>query len=61
MNTIHPSPSTKARARKKPLTFGEFVTGGYQAWGKRKAEGMIRLVIKSHLIEFRGAQRIVIS
>jgi hypothetical protein len=51
----------KAHVRKKPLTFGDFVAGGYHAWGKRKAEGMIRLAIKSHLIEFRGCQRFVIS
>jgi hypothetical protein len=51
----------KAHSKKKPLTFGEFVAGGYRVWGKRRAEGIIRLAVKSHMIEFRGQQRIVIS
>jgi len=55
------SPAMKAHVRKKPMTFGDFVAGGYHAWGKRKAEGIIRLVIKSHLIEFRGRERFAIS
>jgi hypothetical protein len=46
---------------KKPLTFGDFVTGSYRAWGKRKANGIIRLAIKARWIEFRGSHRIVIS
>jgi hypothetical protein len=62
MNTPHPSlsPATKAFPGKRPLTFGEFVAGGYSAWGKRRAMGIIRLAVKSHMIEFRGQQRIVI-
>ncbi len=51
----------KTNPKKKPLTFGDFVAGGYRAWGKRRAEGIIRLAVKSHMIEFRGQQRIVIS
>jgi hypothetical protein len=51
----------KAPPGKEPLTFGDFVAGGCRAWGKRRAIGMIRLAIKSHLIEFRGQQRFVIS
>jgi hypothetical protein len=51
----------KTTPKKKPLTFGDFVAGGYHAWGKRKAIGIIRLAIKSHLIEFRGSQPIVIA
>ncbi len=51
----------KAHPGKKPLTFGDFVAGGYRAWGKRRAEGIIRLAVKSHMIEFRGQQHIVIS
>jgi hypothetical protein len=47
--------------KKKPLTFGEFVAGGYRVWGKRKAAGIIRLAIKSHLLEFRGQQGYKIS
>jgi hypothetical protein len=51
----------KTHPAKRPLTFGEFVAGAYRAWGKRKADGIIRLAVKSHMIEFRGQHRIVIS
>jgi hypothetical protein len=47
--------------KKKPLTFGEFVAGGYRAWGKRRANGIIRLALKAHLLEFRGQQHYKIS
>src|ERR1700733_14347783 len=52
---------TKARSRKRPLTFGDFVAGVYSTWGKRKAKGIIDLAIKAHVIEFRGTERFVIS
>lgn len=64
MNTTHPSIlclPMKTNSGKKPLTFGDFVAGVYHACGKRQAKGIIRLAIKSHLIEFRGRQRIMIS
>jgi hypothetical protein len=32
----------------------------YDAWGKRKAGGIVRLPIKAHLVEFRGHDRFVI-
>jgi hypothetical protein len=51
----------KTNSRKKQLTFGDVVAGSYYIWGKRRAAGCIRLAINSHLIEFRGQQRIVIS
>lgn len=50
-----------AHPKKKPLTFGEFVSGSYRTWGKRRANGIIRLAVKVHLIEFRGHERLVIS
>jgi hypothetical protein len=40
---------------------GEFIASVYDAYGKRKARGIVRLAIKAHLIEFRGQQRFVIS
>ena len=46
---------------KKPLTFGEFVAGSYRAWGKHKANEIIRLAIKTQMLEFRGPQRYEIS
>jgi hypothetical protein len=51
----------KTNTSKKPLTFGDFVAGGYRAWGKRRANGIIRLAIKAHWIEFRRQQRFLIS
>ena len=45
----------------KPRTFGEFIAMVYKVCGKRNATGFVRLAIKSHLIEFRGRQRLVIS
>jgi hypothetical protein len=50
----------KAKPGKRPLTFGDVVAGGYRAWGRRKAKGMIRLAIKLQMIEFRGQQRFVL-
>ncbi len=46
---------------KRSVTFGEFVAHAYDAWGKRKAAGLVWLAIQAHLIEFRGRQRFVIS
>jgi hypothetical protein len=51
----------KDRPGRRPLTFGDFVVGVYHTWGKRKAKGIIQLAIKSHVIEFRGTERFVIS
>jgi hypothetical protein len=48
-------------SKKKPMTFGEFVSGSYRAWGKRRANGIIRLAFKAHLVEFRGQERFVVS
>jgi len=62
MNLNHPAPQPhQSRARKTQLTFGDFVAGGYSAWGKRKAEGLIRLAAKTQMIVFRGQQPIVVS
>jgi hypothetical protein len=43
----------------KPLTFGDFVAGVYDTCGKRRAKGIVHLAVAAHLIEFRGAERIV--
>jgi hypothetical protein len=51
----------KTNGKKRPLTFGEFITCVYDNQGERKARGIVRLAIKSHLIEFRGQQRYVIA
>ncbi len=51
----------RACPRTRPLTFGDFVAGVYQTWGKRRAKGIIQLALKAHVIEFRGTERFVIS
>jgi hypothetical protein len=51
----------KVPTGKRPLTFGDFIAGSYRAWGKGRAEGIIRLAVKAQLIEFRGQERFVIS
>jgi hypothetical protein len=51
----------KANPRKKAPTFGEFIMAVYDAWGKRRAKGIVALAIKARLIEFRGQQRLMIS
>jgi hypothetical protein len=51
----------KSHSRKRPLTFGDFVAGVYQTWGKRRAKGIIDLAIQMHVIEFRGTERFMIS
>lgn len=58
---IEPVLQRKARAQRKPLTFGELVVGVYQTCGKRRAKGIVHLAFALHLIEFRGAERFVIS
>jgi hypothetical protein len=50
----------KSASRNEPLTFGAFIAGGYRAWGKRKAKGIIHLAVKAHVIEFRGQHRFMI-
>jgi hypothetical protein len=59
MKTIHPlrQVSMKSHPQKKQLTFGDFIAGCYRGGGERQAEGVIRLAIKAHLIEFLEPQR----
>jgi hypothetical protein len=51
----------KTKQKKKALMFGEFIAGVYDACGKRRANGLIRLAVNTHLVEFRGQKRFVIS
>jgi hypothetical protein len=51
----------KPKSRKRSLTFGEFVAHVYDVWGERKGRGIVHLAIKTHLIEFNGDKRFVIS
>jgi hypothetical protein len=51
----------KTNDKKKELTFGDFITAAYRAWGSRRAKGYVRLAVEAHLLEFRGRRRYVIS
>ena len=51
----------KNNSTKITRTFGEFVTSVYDVCDKRKAGKIVQIAIKSHLIEFRGQERLVIS
>jgi hypothetical protein len=50
----------KTNCGKKSLTFGEFITTAYDAWGQRRAKRIVRLAVKTRWVEFRGQQRFVI-
>ena len=54
-------PVMKTNSTKRYPTFGEFITRVYDTCGDRKAEGVVRLAVAAHLIEFRGRQRFAIS
>jgi len=64
MNTTrlnHHGQFSQMKARKRPLTFGDFVAGACRTWGERRAIGIVQLALKAHVIEFRGTERFVIS
>jgi hypothetical protein len=47
----------KTNSMKKSPTLGEFITRVYDVCGKRKAGGIVRFAIQTHLVEFRNQQR----
>ena len=47
----------KTNCRKRHLTFGEFIMAVYDACGRQKAEGIVRLAVNARLLEFRGRDR----
>jgi len=50
----------KTNHKKKTLTFGEFITGIYDASGRQKAGRIVLLAVKAHWIEFCGHDRLMI-
>ena len=48
----------KTNCRKRRLTFGEFIMAVYDACGRQKAEGIVRLAVNARQVEFRGHDRI---
>jgi len=55
------SPATQTYQDKKPLTFGDLIAAVYDACGKRRARGILRLALNARLVEFPGRQRFMIS
>jgi hypothetical protein len=51
----------KSSGHKKILRFGDFIVAAYQAWGGRGANEIVRRAVNTHLIEFCGGQRVVIT
>jgi len=60
MKIVDKISKTKVHSKKKPMTFGDFVAGVYETWGKRRAKGIIHLAVKVRLVQFCGPERIVI-
>jgi hypothetical protein len=46
--------------KQKLLTFGDLIAAVYDTFGRQKAEGIVRLAVNAHLLEFRGHDRFVI-
>ena len=51
----------KAAQNKQRLRFGDLIASVYDACGKRRARGTLRLAVNARLVVFRGPQRFVIS
>jgi hypothetical protein len=51
----------KTKRRKKPLTFGGFITAAHDTWGKRRAKGIVWLAVNSQLVKFKGPKRFKFS
>ena len=51
----------RTNCRKKRLTFGAFIMGVYDTFGRQKAKGIVRLAVKAHLVEFQEPQHFVFS
>jgi len=51
----------KTNCRKKTLTFGGFITAVHDAWGQRRARGIVWLAVNARLVKFQGPQRFMFS
>ncbi len=51
----------KAIPKRKALTLGQFIVSVYDARGKQRAQGIIRLAINGHLVAFLGRPHFVVS
>ena len=53
--------TVKSDDKTKVLTFGDFVVAAYEAWGRRRANELVRRAVNTHLVQFQGGQRVLIS
>ena len=53
--------AVKTNCRKKPMTFGEFIAAAHDAWGGRRASGLVELAVNANIVQFRRPQRFVFS
>ena len=53
--------TTRSNGKKWVLRFGDSIVAADGARGAHGAKGLVRLAVNARLVEFRGAQRIVIS
>jgi hypothetical protein len=51
----------KTKPSKKAMTFGELIATFDHTYGKRKGQGILRLLIQAELIGFEGRNRYVVS
>jgi hypothetical protein len=47
----------KTNRGKDSLTLGRFITAANEAWGERRARGIVWLAVNARLIEFQGPNR----
>jgi hypothetical protein len=47
----------KTKCRKRCLTFGELILAVYDACGRQKAEGIVRLAVNARLVTLRSQRR----
>jgi hypothetical protein len=51
----------RTNGKKRALMFGDFIAAAYRAWGRCRANELVRLAVNERLVEFRGSQRFMIS
>jgi len=55
------TPAMETNQNKKALRFGDLIAAVYDACGKRRARGILRLAVNARLVAFLGPQRFMIS
>jgi hypothetical protein len=51
----------KVNQQTKSLTLGEFIMVVYDAWGQRRARGIVWLAVNARLVKFNGPERFEFS